>query len=81
MAHRRRRIEGAVFPSVITPAYKGGGVSLGAHEPRLYSLGLPAAGAMGAPVFLHSGRKKWINSYGAMRALGGEWEGGGGFSN
>lgn len=45
-------------------------MSLGAHEPRLYSLGLLLTGAMGAPVFLHSGRKKWINSSGAMRATG-----------
>lgn len=46
-------------------------MSLGAHEPHLYSLGLLVTGAMGAPVFLHSGRKKQINSYRAMRARGG----------
>lgn len=60
-----------MFPSVITPTYMEDSMSLGAHEPRLYSLALLVTGATGAPVFLHSGIKKWINSYGAVRALGG----------
>lgn len=71
MAHRRRGIEGAMFLSVITPTYKEDSMSLGTHEPHLYSLWLLVTEAMGAPVFLHSGRRKCINSYGAMRAVGG----------
>lgn len=47
-------------------------MSVGAHEPWLFSLGLLVTGATGAPVFLRSGsKKKWINSYGAVRALEG----------